>query len=250
MKKIHVILLAVCLSLSACKKWGSDDDESNPYEGMTAKQLFTTAETEMHQGEYTNASKHLEALESMYPFSDYAEKAQLNLIYVYYKKEDYASAAATSERFIHLYPRANRVDYAYYMKGLANFQQTRGSFANVLPLDESWRDPGTAAQAYTDLSLFVQRFPDSKYKPNAVQRLIFLRNLFAQRELNNAAYYFDRKMYVAAIGRAEYIIKNYPQSPTAKPALAMIVKANRALGLNDAADEALKVYQNSFHAAI
>ena len=52
---------------------------------------------------------------------------KLDLIYAYYKKKDFPSAAATAERFIHLYPRAKYVDYAYYMKALANFQQTRGA---------------------------------------------------------------------------------------------------------------------------
>lgn len=248
MKRIPVMIVAMTLAISACKKWGSEDDDNSPYQGMTAQQLFTTGESDMAKGEYTSASKRLEALEAMYPFSDFAEKAQLDLIYAYYKKEDYASSAATAERFIHLYPRSKRVDYAYYMKGLANFQQTRGSFANLLPFDESWRDPGSATQAYTDFSTLIQRFPESRYKPNAIQRLIYLRNLFAQRELNTANYYLDRKMYVAAVERASYVVKNYPQSSSVKPALMVMVKGNRALGLEKAAQEALDVYQSTYPA--
>ena len=250
MKKINILLIiALVLSLSACHSWWSkdDDDDMTPYKGMSAKQLYTDAQHEMKKKQYSAAIKRLEALETMYPFNDYAEQAEMDLIYAYYEKQDYPSSAATAERFIHLYPRAKRVDYAYYMKGLANFQQNRGTMANILPMDESWRDPGTQAQAYSDFATLVQKFPDSRYKPNALQRMIFLRNLFAQRELNTSKYYFERKMYVASADRAAYLIKTYPQAPSAKKALSLLYKANKALGLNKAADEALAVYQTTYH---
>ncbi|KTD19335.1 competence lipoprotein ComL [Legionella lansingensis] len=250
MKRIQALLLiGLLLSLTACAKkwWHKDDDDYNPYQGMSAKQLLTEAERAIAKEQYESAAKRLEAMESMYPFSDYAEKAQMDLIYAYYKKGDFASAAATAERFIHLYPRSRNVDYAYYMKGLANFQQPRGTFANKLPLDESWRDPGTQAQAYSDFATLVERFPDSRYKPNALQRMIYLRNMFAQRELNTSKYYFQRKMYVAATERASFLIKNYPQAPSAQEALAIMYHANKALGLTQAANDALTVYQSTYH---
>ena len=249
MNKIKVILIVGLLfSLTACKSWWSkDDEETNPYEGMTAKQLFTESQKAMSKQQYSGAIKRLEALETMYPFNDYAEQAEIDLIYAYYKKDDFASTAASAERFIHLYPRAKRVDYAYYMKGLANFQQTRGTMANILPIDESWRDPGTQSQAYSDFATLIQKFPESRYKANALQRMIYLRNIFARRELNTANYYYERKMYIAAAERASYLIKTYPQAPTAKPALSILYHANMALGLKKSADEALTVYQATYH---
>ncbi len=252
MKKMNRFLVSIALiSMMSCTWWGNNDDDlTGPYKSMSAQQLFLESEQALKKGEYTTAINQLEALESMYPFSRYAEKAQMNLIYAYYKKEDFASAAATSERFIHLYPRASHVDYAYYMKGLANFQQVRGSFATVLPLDESWRDPGTQAQSYNDFSLLIQRFPNSRYKANALQRMIYLRNMFAQKQLNIAKFYFERKMYVAAIERANQLIKTYPQAPSAKEALVIMYRANRALGLEQAAKEAQMVYAATYHQAL
>ena len=248
MKLIKVLLmLGLLLSLSACKWWGSTDEDYNPFEGKTAKELYTESQKALAKEEYTAAIKRLEALETMYPFNDYAEQAEIDLINAYYKKGDYPSTAATAERFIHLYPRAQRVDYAYYMKALANFQQTRGTLANLLPIDESWRDPGTQSQAYSDFATLIQQFPDTRYKANALQRMIYLRNLFAKRELNVAQYYFERRMYVAAAERASYLIKTYPQAPTAKEALSLLYRSNLALGLGKAADEALTVYQATYH---
>ncbi len=120
-------------------------------------------------------------------------------------------------------------------------------FAKVLPLDESWRDPGTQSQAYLDFSTLLQLFPDSKYRANALQRLTYLRNMFAKHELNVAEYYFDRKMYVAATERASYLVTTYPQAPSAKKALVIMYQANKALGLTQAANDAMKVYQATYH---
>jgi len=249
MKRIQVLVLAgLVFSLSSCAKWwDKDNEEKNPFQGMTAKQLYTESQKALKKDQYASAAKSLEAIETMYPFSDYAESSQMDLIYAYYKNEDYPSAAATAERFIHLYPRAKNVDYAYYMRGLSNFQQTRGVFAKFLPMDESWRDPGTQSQAYSDFATLVQKFPDSKYKANSLQRMIYLRNMYAQYELNVSKYYFKRKMYVAAIERASYLVKTYPQAPSAQNALVIMYDANKALGLNKDAEDAMTVHQATYH---
>ncbi len=248
MKQIKLMLvLVLLLGLSACNNWWSKDDDHNPFEGMSAKQLYTEAKKEMAKKQYSGAIKRLEALETMYPFNDYAEKAEIDLIYAYYKKGEYPSAAATSDQFIHLYPRSTRVEYAYYMKALSDFQQTRGTMANLLPIDESWRDPGTQSQAYSDFATLVQKFPDGRYKANALQRMIYLRNVFAKRELNTSNYYYERKMYVAAAERANYLITTYPQAPSAKPALAIVYRANLMMGLRKAAEDALTVYEATYH---
>lgn len=249
MKQNKLFLIVVLiLSLTACKHWwgGEDDEDNNPYKGYSANKLYKEANTELAKKEYSSAIKRFEALETMYPFNDYAEKAELDLIYAYYKKEDYPSAAAAAERYMHLYPRSKHVDYAYYMKGLANFKQVRGPLGNLLPMDESWRDPGTQSQAYSDFATLVQKFPESRYKANALQRMIYLRNMFAQRELNTAIYYYERKMFVAAEERASYLIKTYPQAPSAKTALAVVYYSNLALGLNSAAADALAVYKATY----
>lgn len=244
-----LVVVLLILSLAACKHWWkADDDDDNPYQGMSAKQLYTEAKQALKKKEYSSSIKKFEALETMYPFNDYAEQAQLDLIYAYYKKEDYPSAAATAERFIHLYPRAKHVDYAYYMKGLADFKQPRGVLANFFPMKDSWRDPGTQSQAYSDFATLVQKFPNSRYKPNALQRMIYLRNMFAEREFNNAMYFYERRMYVAAIERSSYLVKNYPQAPCVQPALAIMYFSNLELGLTKAAEEALTVYRTNYHA--
>lgn len=248
MKRVQLFfILSLLFGFTSCAKWSKSEEDKNPYKDMSATQLYSAAQKSLKKKEYATAANQFEAMESMYPFSDYTEQSQMDLIYAYYKNEDYPSSAATAERFIHLYPRAKHVDYAYYMKALANFQQTRGTFAKIFPMDESWRDPGTQTQAFVDFSVFLQKFPDSKYKANALQRMIYLRNMYAQHELNVSYFYFKRKMYVAAIERASYLIKTYPQAPCAQQAMAIMYQANQALGLDKAAEDVAKVYQATYH---
>lgn len=246
MKKILIIISLVCIT--SCTKFGFGKyNEYNPFEGKSAQELYYEAEKEIAKEQYTAAIKRYEAMETMYPFNEHAEQAALHLISAYYHNGEFPLAAASAERFIHLYPRAKNVDYAYYMKGLANFQQFRGGLANLLPLDETWRDPGTQQQAYTDFSIFLQRFPESKYRANVLKRMIYLRNNLAKRELNIAQYYYERKKYVAAGERANYLIKTYPQAPSVQQALTISYNANMALGLVDAANDALLVYRATYH---
>ncbi len=245
---IKLLIALIFILLGSCKNWFSHtDDDDNPYAGMSAKELYSEGTKALNKKQYTESIKKLEALDTMYPFNDFAEQAELNLIYAYYSKEDFPSAAATAERYIHLYPRSKNADYAYYMKGMANFNQVRGALASYLPMDLSWRDPGTQSQAYSDFASLVQKFPNSRYKANSAQHMIYLRNMFAQRELNTALYYYERKMYVAALERANYLIRTYPQADGAKKALEIAYHSNINLGLKNAADDILAVYQANYH---
>lgn len=242
-----VVLLMMMFILSGmllgCSK---SDEEDKAFKGMSAKQIFSEAETALADEDNSKAIRYYEALDAMYPFSEYSQQGMLDSIYAYYENGDTALAAATADRYIHLYPRSDHVDYAYYMKGLADFDQPRGSLAKVLPFDVSSRDPGTQLQAYSDFSMLVTRYPNSPYTPDARQRMLYLRNMFAQSELNVAEFYMKRKMYVAAANRASYLVETYPQAPQTEKALVILVKADRALSLNQAADDAMKVFAASY----
>lgn len=246
MKLVRSLLcLAMLLSLSSC---GSIVKPflSTPLNNLSAEQLYNSGKSALKSGDYSTAVKNYEALTSQYPFGEYSQAASLDLIYAYYKKGDSPSAAAAADQYIHLYPRAENVDYAYYMKGVADFDQNRGAFTRYLPMDLSQRDPGTMTEAYQDFRELLQRFPDSRYVADARQRMIYLRNTFARKELHAAQFYMKKKLYVAAANRANYLVQNYPQAPQVEQALVIIVKANRALGTKQNADQALTVLKLNY----
>lgn len=216
---------------------------------MSESNLFVTGEKALANGKYDVAIERFEAINTQYPYGDYAQQAQVDLIFAYYKSQDYASAAAAADHFIHLYPRARKIDYVYYMQGVANFEEQRNTFMRYLPLDASLRDVSISMTAYNNFVTFINGFPHSPYVADAKQRMVALRNMFAQKELAVANYYFERKAYVAAANRASHIVKTYQQSPQVEQALVMMVKANRLLGMKKAANDALLVLKANYPAS-
>lgn len=245
-KKIIYAVFCI-LIISSCSKNYDDDGDLKIYREMSEQQLYDKALDAVQTADYSSAIKRLEALDTLYPFSPHAKQTQLYLIFSYFKTSDYAQAAAASMRYIHLYPRDRHVDYAYYMKGVANFEQQRGTFARIFNLDNAWRDPGTQLSSYQDFLAVTNKFPHSRYYSDSLKRMIYLRNQFAQRELHIANFYMERKRYVAALERAKYVIKHYSQAPQAKKALVLSKRINTILHLTSAAVDDEKVLSDTFN---
>lgn len=233
------ILLALLSSLYGCAT--TTPDPTAVYRGQTAEQIFICAETALVKGNYTTATQRLEALDTLYPCGKYAERAQLDIIYAYYKTGDMIAAAAAADRYLQLYPASPYADYAYYMKGVSNFEQDRGCLQRYFPTDLADRDPGTSRQAFDDFRQLICLYPDSQYVCDARQRMIYLRNLLARYEMNIARYYYCRGAYVAAINRASNVLQHYQQSTSTPCALQLMANAYCKLGLTSQANEALSV---------
>lgn len=247
MRVFRLLLLSLLVIIvGACSKTSEDEEALKPYQGMSVDQLYEYAKSAMDKGDNETAIKRFEALDSIYPFNKYSKQSGYNLIYLYFKDEQYPLAVAQADRFIRVYPQDTHIDYAYYMKGVANFEQDRGAFAKVFSMDYSLRDPGTQQEAYGDFKKLVHLFPQSAYANDANQRMIYLRNQFAQRQLNIAEYYQSRKEYVAAYNRAKGVVTLYPQAPQAKKALVLMADATKALKLSQANLDAREIYQANF----
>lgn len=238
-----ISLFLVAALVSACSLFGEKPDETA---GLTAEQLYEKARDRMESGYYDGAIKYYEVLQAQFPFGEYAQQAQLELAYSYYKTEEAASAIAACDRFIKLYPTHPNMDYAYYLKGLANFNQGKGLTQRYLPTDPSQRDPGAALRSFQDFSELIKRFPESRYVEDAKQRMVYLRNILAQHEVNVANYYMRRGAFVAAANRARYVVENYQQTPSMPDALIVMVKAYKILEMNDLAEDALRVLELNY----
>lgn len=239
-------LIAVLLSACATKL----SDPLVDYQGQSAGQIYRSAKESFKNKNYAHAIKHYEALDVIYPFNPYSEQAQLELIYSYYQEDDTPSAKATAERFIHVYPSSKAIDYAYYMRALADMEQDRGWYLRYVPVDISMRDPGSMREAYQEFEQLINRYPNSPYAPDARQRMIYLRNLLANYELHIANYYFKKEAYVAAANRANEVLQNYPGAPEVEQALIIMIKSYKILGLNDLADKSLMLLKLNFPNAL
>jgi outer membrane protein assembly factor BamD len=238
-----VAAAALCMALAGCSYFGKEVD---PTRDWSAQRLYEEGRAALNGGDYETAIKHFERLDTRFPFGPYAEQAQIEIIYAYYKYDEPASAVAAADRFVKLHPTHSHADYAYYLKGLTYFNQGKGFVDRLIPRDESQRDPSTALQSFQSFSELVKRFPDSKYARDATQRMLFLRNILAKHEVNVAEYYMKRGAYVAAANRAKYVIENYQRTPAVPDALVLMAKAYRLMKLDELAQDALRVLKLNY----
>jgi outer membrane protein assembly factor BamD len=238
-----LVLSLLLLSLTGCGLFPEESDETL---GWSANKLYTEAKDAMNDGLYDKAVKYYEKLEARYPYGRYAQQAQLEVAYAYYKQYEPASSISACERFIRLHPNHPNIDYAYYLKGLVNYNEDASIFGAFGSQDLSERDPKSAREAFDTFKELVTRFPESKYATDARQRMDFLVNALAAHEVHVAAYYMRRGAYVAAVNRAQSAIKTYPGTPANEKALAILVQAYEALGIKDLRDDAERVLKKNF----
>ena len=235
MKNKFLILFFSIIVLMGCAS--NEKENAEPPE----VQLYRLAQDRINAQNYLGAVDSLVRIERFYPFGVYAEQARADLIYAHYMSGDYDQAYAASEKFIRLYPRNTNVDYAYFMKGMTGYYADEGLLGNLFSLSLAKRDISGAMQSYADLTEFLIRYPESEYIDAARERLIFLRNLIASSELDGAEYYMKRGAYLAALNRANYVLKNIPNSTETQRALDIMKKSFIELGYEEYAEKVSSV---------
>lgn len=242
-KFLNAATLALVLLVSACSWLPEQIDETK---GWSAGRLYSEAQTDIASGNYDNAIKNLERLESRYPFGTYAQQAQMDIAYVYYRQGEQAQALAATERFIKLHPNHPNVDYIYYLRGLINFNDKLSLFNFLSRQDPSERDPKAAREAFEAFKQLTDRFPDSKYAADAHDRKRYLVNAMATYEVNVANYYYRRGAYLAAANRAQITVRQYPDTPPVEEALFIMTRSYDALGLDTLRDDAERVLKLNY----
>jgi outer membrane protein assembly factor BamD len=236
------VVFLFALALSGCASI------VDPTKDWTAEQFYQAAKSYLDDGHYEEAIKLYEQLQGRYPYGRYAEQAQLETAYAYYKYDEPALAVAACDRFIRQYPTHAHVDYAYYLKGLVNFRDKR-SFGNWLfgSGDELLdRDPRATRESFQAFKELVDRFPNSRYAEDARQRMTYLFEAQARYEVTVAEYYYQRRAYVAAANRAKYALENYPRTPATEDALGIQALAYKRMGLQKLHEDTVKVLARNF----
>jgi outer membrane protein assembly factor BamD len=236
------ILLVLALSMSACSMFRS---KKETIDTMPIDRLYANAHDSLEHADYAAAEKAYQRLIARFPSGDINEQSQIELAYAQYKDNKPDDAYSTINRFIKTFPTHKHADYAYYLRGLINFDRTGGIIERYLQRgDDSGstrRDQGFNLTAFDDFSQLARRYPNSAYATDARQRMIFLRNQLAMFEIHVAEYYLRTKSYIASADRAQYIIEHYQQSPQTGDALAILTRSYIALDRQPLADQTRKV---------
>lgn len=207
----------------------------------SVSRLYTEAHDALNDGDYEQAVKYYEKLEARFPFGPYATQSQLDIIYAYFKDGEPDSAIAAADRFIKLNPQHDYVDYAYYMKGLANYNREQSFIRRYFTSDPSVLDAGAAQQAFRDFADLLERYPESRYAEDARQRMLYLRNNVAKYQLHVARFYLRREAYLAAANRANRVVSEFQRTEVVPDALEIMIEAYTKLGMHELAADAQRV---------
>lgn len=242
-----LLTVGIAVLLSACATVEADKTI-----GWSPNKIYSEAKDEMNSGAYDKAVNLFEKLEGRAAGTPLAQQAQLEKAYAYYKTGDKAQALATLDRFIKLHPASSAQDYALYLKGIINFNEDLGLFSFLSRQDLSERDQKAAKESFESFKELSTRFPDSRYTPDARQRMVYIVNSLGQYEVHVARYYFSRGAYVAAINRAQATLADYSNVPAVEEALYIMMKSYDALGMAQLRDDTQRVlalnYPNSQYA--
>lgn len=238
MRILIIVLLAVVAGCSSGRNSVNPEDD--------ARKVYSKGQRALNIGNYETAITQYEYLQAVYPFSEYARQAQLDLMYAYYRNKEPDAAVEAADQFLLENPTHPRVDYAHYLKGLVNFERERGPMERFFRVDLAKRPPNKLEDSYRSFATVANEFPDSIYAEDARQRMVFLRNRLADYEVHVASYYMRRGAFVAAANRSKYVLENFQQTPAVVPALQIMVSAYRQLELPDLAEDSMRVLQENY----
>jgi len=236
-----VALCIILLAVSGCRTHRNRDlQKSSP------EVLYKRAKKNLDSYDFNGAIKTYEQLTARFPFTDQARQARLDLIYAYYRSGEHESATDAADTFIRENPTHPRVDYAWYIKGLVDFERTPNALEHLFHVDLTERPPSTARKAFAAFRTVVEQYPKSEYAHDSLQRMIYLRNRLANYEVHIARYYMKRGAYLAAAQRAKGVVEQYDGAPTVRDALQIMIEAYDRLNLKPLADQTRQVYQTNF----
>lgn len=213
---------------------------------MSPNRLYAEAKDEMGASQWDKAIPLLEKLEARAAGTPLAQQAQLDKAYAQFKTGEQAQALATLERFVKLHPASPALDYAIYLRGIVNFNDDLGLLSSITRQDLAERDQKAAKESFGAFKELTSRFPDSKYTPDALQRMGYIVGSLAQYEVHVANYYYKRGAYLAAANRAQQAITDYRNVPATEEALFILYKSYEALGMDQLRDDAKRILEKSY----
>lgn len=240
------IVFASLLALAMATLGGCSSQPVDKTAGMSPATLYSEAKDEMANGQWEKAIPLLEKLEARAAGTPLAQQAQVDKAYAHYKAQEPAQALATLERFMRLHPASPAMDYALYLKAIINFNDDLGMFSGLTRQDLSERDQKAAKESFEAFKELATRFPDSKYAPDARQRMAYIVNSLAQYEVHVARYYYSRGAHVAAINRAQLALTEFSDAPALEEALFILMQSYDALGMTQLRDDTRRIMQTNY----
>jgi outer membrane protein assembly factor BamD len=238
---LALLFISLGLSLTGCKtREGREGPMTDP------AQVYERGHRALIQGDYPLAIKIYEALMARYPFAAETRQSRLDVIYCYYRAGETESAIDAADTFIRENPTHPRIDYAWYLKGLTDFEHLPNFLERWFRIDLNKRPPTQARRSFTAFATVVEQYPNSDYAHDARRRMVYLRNRLAEYEIDVARYYVDRGAYVAAAQRAKVAIEEFDGAPSTQEALEIMILCYDKMELKELAAQTRTMYRANY----
>jgi outer membrane protein assembly factor BamD len=224
----------------------SSPSKEDPNSTIAVEKLYAEGKDELNSGAWDKAAKIFERVEGRAAGTLLAQQASLDLAYAQYRGGERASALATLDRFIRLQPSSPALDYAYYLRGVVNFNDNLGLLSVLSRQDLSERDQQASREAYQSFKQLTEQFPQSRYAADARLRMDYIANALAEYEVHVARYYYRRSAYVAAANRAQQALLEFQQAPATEEALFIMAASYDQLGLVQLSNDTRRVLEKNF----
>jgi len=244
--RLLVLLLSILLALLTLSGCAGSDGQKDDTDIWSETKLYSEATDRLNDADYAKCGKYFEKLEARFPFGPYSQQAQINAAYCYWKAQEQAQALVAIDRFIKLHQGSSNLDYAYYLKGLITFNDDLGWLGKFTGQDLSERDPKAAKEAFESFKTVVERFPDSKYAPDSLDRMRYIVNSLAEADVIVARFYYQRGAYLASANRAQLVIRDYDRAPAVEEALYILTKSYEKLGMIELSNDSARVFKLNF----
>ena len=204
---------------------------------------YVKATEEYNQHFYEPAISDYQKLIDQYPFSPYAQEAELNIGLAYYKMHNYAEAIGSFNDFLRMHPTSKHLDVASYYLAMSHFDQ----------MGRPDQDQTHTQLALEQFQTIERRFPESDFADLANEQIAICREMLARHDFLIGNFYYSRANYKAAESRMAETVALYPNTPIAPQALANLGHTLEKQGKKYSAAQAYTalahLYPNTSYAA-
>jgi len=196
------LLLAACFALcvSACAVHQQTPTGQNYY--LLGQQAFATHD-------YKGSAIYFQKLIDQYPFSPYAEDAELKIGLSEYQQKHYAEAISSLGDFEKMHPTSKQIELASYYLAMAHYDQ----------IGRPDQDQSNTEQALQQFEIIERRYPETGFAALAHQQISVCREMLARHQLLIGDFYYKRANFRAAESRLAELMQKWPDTPVGDEAL-------------------------------
>ena len=223
MNKCFLLFFALILFVSCSKDVEKKSVIKQKSLDLQIREAYSEGLDALEQGDVLFAARKFNEVEILYPQSELAPKSALMAAYSYYIQDYYEDCIMELDRFLKIYPKNKNLDYAYYMLGVAYYEQI---------VDEK-KDTFSILKAKDYFEYLIKNYPNTEYAFDAAFKIELIEDILAAKELYVGRYYVDRKKWIPAINRFKNVVNDYDTTIYVEEALYRLVEIYYLLGLKE-----------------